>query len=158
MVRKKNVLIDAFVGVVLLDNRDRIFLIKENDKNKIGKDRWNLPGGSIDGNEGLIEAAKREVKEETGFSSEIKSLLGCYKCRRGNNSWIYVVLEARIIKKVNGKTDPEIYMGKWFTRNEFLHLGANEIVHPDMQLVYKIAVEAKGLSTNSVKFINYDIQ
>ena len=49
-------------------------------------------------------------------------------------------------------------MGKWFSKNEFLHLDSEEIVHPDMQLVYSIATEGKGLSIDSVKFIDYDIQ
>lgn len=44
---------DIFVGTVLIDNQERIFLIKERDKNRIGKDRLNLPGGSVDGNESL---------------------------------------------------------------------------------------------------------
>lgn len=153
-----NSYIDAFVGVALLDNQDRIFLIKEDDKNKIGNDRWNLPGGSIDGDEGLIEAALRETKEETGFKAEIASLLGCYKARKKGKSWIYVVFEARLVEKSGKKSDPEVKIGKWFTRDEFLHLDSSQIVHPDMQLVYRIALENRGLPIDSIKFIDYDIQ
>lgn len=149
---------DAFVGVVLLDDQDRIYLIKENDKNKIGKGRWNLPGGSIDNDEGLLEAAKRETKEETGYNAKISSLLGCYLCKKEDYSWIYVVFEANWLQKTGGRTDPGIEIGKWFTRNEFLHLDANEIVHPDMQLVYNVAIEGRGLPVDSVKFIDYNVQ
>ncbi len=69
---------DIFVGTVLLDDNERIFLVKEDDKNKIAKGRWNLPGGSIDGEESLVDAAQRETIEETGYNCEIASLLGCY--------------------------------------------------------------------------------
>ena len=62
MSNKQNKLLDIFVGVVLLDYQERIYLIKEADKNKIGKNRWNLPGGSVDGEEGLVEAVLRETK------------------------------------------------------------------------------------------------
>ncbi|MBN1168548.1 NUDIX hydrolase [Candidatus Woesebacteria bacterium] len=157
-MKSKDKHIDSFVGMVLLDHNDRIFLIKEDDKNAISRNRWNLPGGSIDGDEDLIEAAKRETKEETGYQADIISMLGCYKCKKGNSSWVYIVFEARITGNVNKKTDPSIKEGKWFKREQFLHLGSDELVHPDMQLVYNVAVEEKGLSINTVKFINYDIQ
>lgn len=157
-MRNRKNLIDSFVGVVLLDSNDRIFLVKEDDKNKIGKNRWNLPGGSIDGDEGLVEAVKRETKEETGYDAEIISMLGCYKCKKGNNSWVYTVFEARITGKFNKKTDPGIKDGRWFEKDKFLHLGADDIVHPDMQLVYTVAIEGRGLSIDTVKFIDYNIQ
>ncbi len=149
---------DFFVGVVLFDNLDRIYLIKEEDKNKIGKDRWNLPGGSIDENEGFVEAALREVREETGYSCRIDSLLGCYLCKKEDRSWIYVVFRATLNKKVGRRTDPGIKTGRWFEREEFLHLSSDKIVHPDMQLVYNIAIENRGLPLDSIKFIDYDIQ
>lgn len=149
---------DFFVGVVLLDNFDRIYLIKEEDKNKIGKDRWNLPGGSIDGNEGLLEAALRETREETGYSCRINSLLGCYLCKKENRRWFYVVFGAILDKKTGGRSDSGVKVGRWFEREEFLHLDSDEIVHPDMQLVYNIATEERGLPLDSVKFIDYNIQ
>jgi len=149
---------DFFVGIVLFDNLDRIYLIKEEDKNKIGKDRWNLPGGSIDKNEGLIEAALREAREETGYSCKIISLLGCYLCKKEDRNWIYVVFGAMLDKKAGRRTDPGVKTGRWFERDEFLHLDSDKIVHPDIQLVYKIAIEREGLSLESVKFIDYNIQ
>jgi len=48
--------------------------------------------------------------------------------------------------------------GKWFKKDDFLHLDENELVHPDMQLVYNIAVENKGLALECVKSIDYSVQ
>lgn len=149
---------DAFVGTVLLDEDEKIYLIREEDKNKIAQSRWNLPGGSVDGNETLTKAAKRETIEETGYKTEIKSLLGCYRCKKNDNYWLYVVFEGQKVSNSQKKIDPGVEDGKWFTKNEFLHLDSDQIVHPDMQLVYKIAVEGKGLTLNSVRFIDYDVQ
>lgn len=149
---------DAFVGVVLTDEKDRIYLIKEEDKYRISLGRWNLPGGSVDNNESLINSAKRETKEETGYGVEINSLLGCYKCKKGKNSWIYVVFKAKPAGEIKEKTDPGVKQGKWFTKEEFLKLDPSRIVHPDMKLVYNIATENRGLPIDSVKYIDYDNQ
>jgi len=149
---------DIFVGVTLIDENERIYLIKEDDKNKIGKDRWNLPGGSVDIGENLIQAATRETKEETGYDIEIASLLGCYQCKKMDKSWLYIVFAGKVKNHKIHPTDPGIIEGKWFEKENFLHMDSSELVHPDMQLVYNIAIEKRGLLTESIKYINYDIQ
>lgn len=153
---EKDLQLDAFVGVVLKDERSRIYLIKETDKYSISKERWNIPGGAVNKDEGFIEAAIREIREETGFQASIASLLGCYKCKKGDNSWIFIVLEARFTGTAGKKTDPDVKQGKWFNKEDFLKISSSKIVHPDMKLVYKIATENKGLSVESVKYIDYD--
>lgn len=147
---------DVFVGTVLLDEQERIFLIKEEDKNTIGKNRWNLPGGSVDLDESLIEAATRENKEETGYDAEITSLVGCYNCKKRNQLWVYIVFSAKIKGEKEKITDSGVKEGKWFSKEEFLHMDSLELVHPDMQLVYNIAIEEKGLPIDSIKYIDYD--
>lgn len=154
----ERVKIDSFVGVVLMDEKDRIYLIKEEDKYRISLGRWNLPGGSVDNSESLLDSVKRETKEETGYDVKVDSLLGCYKCKKGENSWIYVVFKAKVIGEIGRKTDPGVKQGKWFTIEEFLKLDPSRIVHPDMKLVYKIALENRGLPIDSVKYIDYDKQ
>lgn len=148
--------IDAFVGVVLVDKDDRIYLIKEEDKHRISMGRWNLPGGSVDNEESLVESVIRETKEETGYDAKAISMLGCYKCKKGDNSWIYTVFKAEVVGEAEEKTDPGVKQGKWFTGKEFLKLGPSRIVHSDMKLVYKIALENRGLPIESVKYIDYD--
>lgn len=155
-INAKNLRLDAFVGVVLKDEKGRIYLIKERDKHDITKNRWNLPGGSVDKDEGLIDAAIRETREKTGFDISVNSLLGCYKCKKGPNSWIFIVFEGRLSGKGTKKLDPDVTEGKWFDHDSFTQLNSSAIVHPDMRLVYRIADESRGLKIDSVKYIEYE--
>ncbi|WP_448808011.1 NUDIX hydrolase [Agromyces bauzanensis] len=44
--------------------------------NEHGRSGWTLPGGGVDGAEHPVEAAKREIREETGYEASIDRLLG----------------------------------------------------------------------------------
>jgi len=148
---------EVFTGVVLLDNQARVYLIKEEDKNKINEGRWNFPGGSIDEGERLIEAAEREVWEETGYQAKVTSMLGLYQGFKGKKSWLYVVLQAKLKSaKKSRPIDSAVKKGRWFKKEEFLKMRNSAIVNPEMKLVYKAALAGGGLSLKAVKAIRYD--
>ena len=54
------------VGIVLLNNKDKVFVAKRIDN---PKNFWQMPQGGVDGSENYYEAALRELKEETSISS-----------------------------------------------------------------------------------------
>ena len=60
------------VGVVCLRG-DEVLLIRRGTPPRMGE--WSLPGGRIEGGERAIDAALRELREETGVEAQITGLI-----------------------------------------------------------------------------------
>lgn len=56
------------VRVILQDEEGRILMVRQHHEER---DFWLVPGGGIEDGENSIEAAIREVKEETGLDIEV---------------------------------------------------------------------------------------
>ena len=90
------------VGIILLNHENKIFVGKRIDN---PKNFWQMPQGGINQNENFLQAAKRELEEETGIKSVelVKEL----------NEWLGYDLPENLLGKIlEGK-----YRGqkqKWF--------------------------------------------
>ena len=90
------------VGIILLNHENKIFVGKRIDN---PKNFWQMPQGGVNQNENFLQAAKRELEEETGIKSVelVKELSG----------WLGYDLPKNLLGKVlEGK-----YRGqkqKWF--------------------------------------------
>ena len=61
----KNLPLRIGVGVVLLNNENKVFVAKRVDN---PKNFWQMPQGGVDSNEEFLTAAFRELYEETSTS------------------------------------------------------------------------------------------
>ena len=66
MINKQDLPLRLGVGIILLNKENKIFVGKRIDN---PKNFWQMPQGGLNQNENFLEAAKRELEEETGIKS-----------------------------------------------------------------------------------------
>ncbi len=57
------------VGAVVLNDAGCVLLVKRGHAPRQGE--WSLPGGRVELGESLVEATKREIREETGLNIDV---------------------------------------------------------------------------------------
>ena len=81
------------IGIGVMIENDEGDVILGLRKGSHGEGEWCFPGGHLDFGETIFEAAKREVKEETGLDVEILGWEEWSQCRRVEESKSQVVDE-----------------------------------------------------------------
>jgi 8-oxo-dGTP diphosphatase len=96
---------------------DRVLLIQRG--NDPYKDHWALPGGFVDENEDLVDAAARELEEETGLTGVELKQVGAYgkpgRDPRGHT--VTVAFSAIIAEVMPVRAGDDASMALWFPIN-----------------------------------------
>ena len=144
------------VGVIVINKDNKVFVGKRKD-NPV--DKWQMPQGGVDKGEELVDAMRRELKEETSIKNieiikEIdgwldyelpKNLLGkIWKGRyRGQKQKWFIVKFVGEESEINITTKrPEFIEWKWVERNQL----PNIIVDFKKNVYEKLVVELKNIT------------
>ena len=124
------------VGIVLLNHENKVFVGKRIDN---PNNFWQMPKGGVDRNEELLDAAKRELEEETSIKS--------VKFLGEVNGWLQYNLPQNLLGKeneINIKTKkPEFSHWKWISSSELpkvvvdFKVNIYQIIADQIQLNYK---------------------
>ena len=116
------------VGVVAR-RADEILLIRQY-RVTIDREVWAIPSGGVDEGEAAVDAARRELVEETGFEAGSMRPLVAYHPSYGATNQLFELFLADDLVPADRDFDPnEVLDTRWFSRGEVLDLlFANEIV------------------------------
>lgn len=119
-----------FVTVdVLVINKitDEILLIKR--LNEPFKDYWALPGGFVDENEDLEQAARRELFEETNIETVEMTQIGAFgkPNRDPRGHMISVAYQTNLIENQIAKAKDDAKEVKWFSINDLPELAFDHL-------------------------------
>jgi ADP-ribose pyrophosphatase YjhB (NUDIX family) len=110
--------INPLPGVAVLIEKDGRLLIGKRAANSIQNGKWCLPCGFVEHHENFLDAAHREVLEETGLEIKITSLVNVSSNQINPDlHTIVIVLTAEI---VNGAPEPgdDLVELRWISRND----------------------------------------
>lgn len=82
------------VGVFVLSADGQVLLVKRGRAPARG--RWSVPGGKVNFGEGLAQAARREVREETGLDVDPEAVVTVIERRVEGFHYLIVDLLARV--------------------------------------------------------------
>ena len=140
------------VGIVVLNNENKVFVAKRIDN---PKNFWQMPQGGVDEGESFLQAAYRELEEETGIKEvklikEIDEILsyelpshllgiiwkGKYKGQK--QKW-FVMKYLGNDRDINIKTNsPEFLEWKWIDLNKITEVVVEFKLHVYKELKEKI--------------------
>ena len=101
----------------VVENEGKFILVREKKEQCYGK--WNIPSGHVEEDEFIIDAAIREVKEETNIDVELTGVIAVFNNMFENFNSISFVFSSNITKnnEINFNKN-EIIEIKWFTFEE----------------------------------------
>ena len=115
--------------MMAVDEKERILLVKQ-FRLPAEKDLWELPAGRIDPGETPLQAAKRELREETGYSAKKWVKLISYWASPGYVAEkMNLFLAADLTSDEQQPMEDERIETAWFTRrqvSDMIHAGKLE--------------------------------
>lgn len=92
---------------------------------------WEFPGGQVEEGENLIEALQREIKEESGVTASIGSLVGVYSNIKSPTKLAFGFLADYVGGELT--TSDESLETKWVARHFALQRVSNPIIYDRMK-------------------------
>ncbi|MDP3921012.1 MAG: NUDIX hydrolase [Candidatus Omnitrophota bacterium] len=109
------------VGVLVLDQEERILMIRSY-RYIIDSIEWEIPAGSVEKGESVIQTGRREVLEESGYETQDAESLFAYYPSIGISNQMFHIIKCRAGKRVGLHDVAEVAEVKWLLQGEVKQL------------------------------------
>ncbi len=131
-------------SLVVAVNEQGEFILVRQYRHGLGKIIWEFPAGAVDPDENSLEAAQRELLEETGYTGGEWQVLGDWPCNPANLTNTFTVLLA-VGVKLTSQQDLDLHENievEVFSKRELIELIAQrEFNNPFHLLAYHLIRE-----------------
>jgi ADP-ribose pyrophosphatase len=104
--------------ILVVDDKKKILLVRQY-RLPAGQKLWELPAGKIDDGENALQAAKRELAEETGFKAKTWKKLATYWASPGFLAEkMNIYLATDLVAGIATPMEDERIEARWFTSKE----------------------------------------
>ena len=138
-------------GIIFNSSLDKVIMILNRESYNKGENKWGLPKGHLKEGESLYFGAKREIKEETGLTINLKKTNRCIKI---NDCYYYIIILSKL-SNTNPIDKNEIFKSEWINLNEIHNLNLNydtrsvfkqkklekvkDIIHNPLSIICKVS-------------------
>lgn len=105
------------VGVLVENDHSQILLVHVY-RYTTDSIEWEIPAGAVDDGESILDAAQREVREESGYQTTDHELIYTYFPMNGISNKVFHIARCRATKKVGDFDRNEVKAFKWISRQE----------------------------------------
>lgn len=125
------------VGALIINEKNELFLMKSNGK--FGEE-WIVPGGKVEFGETLVNALRREIKEETNIDIISPRFLGIQEYIQNDKHYIFIQFLGYSINNNKIILNDEATDFNWFKKEQ---LETVPIAQPTLNLIrsYLIPLE-----------------
>jgi len=105
-------------AVAIMENTDGAVIFVCVPRYTTGTAEWELPAGGMESGESPLEAAQRELLEETGYTSSEHKLIYTYYPMNGQANQVFHIVHCKAGSCVQGFDPNEVMDVRWVTRDE----------------------------------------
>ena len=111
----------ALTVAAVIERQGRYLFVEEPDK-VTGRLVINQPAGHVEPGESLLDAVRREVREETGLALTPEAIVGLYPLKAANGSDYFRICYTGTVPEeaVAVPEDPDILRCHWLSRVELV--------------------------------------